>query len=50
LWLLPFQQGRGTGFAGPQAQRPPRGGRELHEVSDRGGYFCLKSREAEFMQ
>ena len=30
-------RGRGTGFPGPQAQRPPRGGRELREASDRGG-------------
>ncbi len=24
-WALQFSRGRGTGFAGPQAQRPPRG-------------------------
>ncbi len=31
--------GCGSGFAGPQAQRPPRGGRELHEVNDSGGHY-----------
>jgi small subunit ribosomal protein S6 len=34
---LPFKQARGFGFAGPQAQRPPREGRALHAVSNRGG-------------
>ena len=25
LWVSQSSKGRGTGFAGPQAQRPPRG-------------------------
>ncbi len=31
---------RGTGFAGPQGGRPPQGGRELREASDRGGLIA----------
>ena len=39
MGALQTSRGRGSGFAGPQAQRPPRGGRELREANDRGGYF-----------
>ena len=31
----------GTGFAGARGSGGPLGDRELHEVSDRGGYFML---------
>jgi hypothetical protein len=33
-------RGRGSGFARPQAQRP-LGGRELHEVNERGGIIYV---------
>ena len=34
---FPSSKGHGSGFASPQAEQPPRGGRELHAVSKLGG-------------
>ena len=40
LWgRAPFSRGRGTGSAGPQAQRPPPEGSAVHEVISVGASY-----------